>query len=201
MTDRWLRTAKIVLRCGSALIVAPLRGSYWLRSRVVGADRALEGSSQLLALVPGLAGQYLRRAFFSQVLAACPPSVTIEFGTTFSKAGARLGDNVYIGPGCRLGLVNIERDVLIAAGVHVPSGARTHGIDDLDRPIRNQPGTRAVVRIGSGSWIGSAAVIMADVGRNAVVGAGAVVTHPLPDSCVAGGVPARVLRIRRPIAS
>ena len=32
------------------------------------------------------------------------------------------------------------------------------------------------MRIGAGAWIGSAAVVMADVGRDTVVGAGAVVT-------------------------
>jgi acetyltransferase-like isoleucine patch superfamily enzyme len=37
---------------------------------------------------------------------------------------------------------------------------------------------------------------MADVGRNAVIGAGAVVTSPIPDNVVAAGVPARVIRDR-----
>jgi acetyltransferase-like isoleucine patch superfamily enzyme len=53
-----------------------------------------------------------------------------------------------------------------------------------------------MVRVGSGSWIGSGAVILADVGRNCVVGAGAVVTKALPDDVVAVGVPARVIRVR-----
>jgi acetyltransferase-like isoleucine patch superfamily enzyme len=52
------------------------------------------------------------------------------------------------------------------------------------------------VRIGTGCWIGSAAVVMADVGRNTVVGAGAVVTRPLPDWVVAVGAPARPVRER-----
>ena len=51
-----------------------------------------------------------------------------------------------------------------APAVQVPSGPRHHGMADLDRPIREQPGTRAVVRIGEGAWIGSAAVVLADVG-------------------------------------
>ena len=37
---------------------------------------------------------------------------------------------------------------------------------------------------------------MADVGRDTIVGAGAVVTKPLPDRVIAAGVPARVLRGR-----
>jgi acetyltransferase-like isoleucine patch superfamily enzyme len=62
--------------------------------------------------------------------------------------------------------------------------------------IRDQPSSKNPVRIGSGAWIGSAAVVMADVGKDAVVGAGAVVTKPIADRAIAGGVPARVLRER-----
>ena len=84
------------------------------------------------------------------------------------------------GPGCFLGLVHIERDVLIGSGVHITSGRRTHGTDDAGVPIREQEGSPTLVRIGAGAWIGSAAVVMADVGANSVVGAGAVVTSPIP---------------------
>jgi acetyltransferase-like isoleucine patch superfamily enzyme len=88
--------------------------------------------------------------------------------------------------------------VLIGSGVHITSGRRTHGTADLSVPIREQEGERTLVRIGEGAWIGSAAVIMADVGRHAVVGAGSVVTRPIPDGVVAAGVPARVIRQRTP---
>jgi acetyltransferase-like isoleucine patch superfamily enzyme len=152
----------------------------------------------LLALVPGITGEYLRRAFLSFTLSHCHHSATVQFGTLFSQSGARLDANVYVGPRCQLGLVHLERDVLLAAGVHIPSGGATHGVADVDRPIRDQPGVRTLVRIGEGTWVGSAAVIMADVGKHCVVGAGAVVTSPLPDYVIAAGVPAKVLRNRRP---
>jgi acetyltransferase-like isoleucine patch superfamily enzyme len=167
---------------------------------VVGRNRALEASSQALGLVPGLVGDYLRRAFLGRVLAGCDRSATIQFGTHFSQTGARLDARVYVGPRCHLGLVHLERDVLLAAGVHVPSGANTHGTDDIDRPIREQAGARTLVRIGQGAWVGSGAIVLADVGRHAIVGAGAVVTTPIPDFAVAVGVPARVVRTRRPTA-
>jgi acetyltransferase-like isoleucine patch superfamily enzyme len=38
---------------------------------------------------------------------------------------------------------------------------------------------------------------MADVGKGTVVGAGSVVTKPLPDHVVAAGVPAKIIRSRR----
>lgn len=180
------------------LIVTPSVVSCKIRSLVLGPDRALEGSTQAWALVPGLLGQYLRRAFLSRTLAACASTATIEFGTLFSSASATIGDRAYVGPRCHLGWVHIEKDVLIGAGVHVPSGAHTHGIDDLSVPIRDQPSVKTPVRIGAGTWVGSNAVILADVGRDTVIAAGAVVTRPIPDRTIAGGVPARVLRHREP---
>ena len=188
--------AKSAARAAATIVVLPALLSFFIRRRILGADRALEGSTQALAILPGLVGEYVRRAFLSYALAYCDRSATVQFGTIFSQAGSRLDANVYVGPGCHLGLVHLERDVLLAAGVHVPSGGATHGTADLDRPIRDQPGTRTLVRIGEGTWVGSAAIVLADVGRHCVIGAGAVVTRPLPDYVIAAGVPARVIRSR-----
>ena len=52
---------------GLALVcVLPALLSYAIRRAVLGRDRALEGSTQALSLVPGILGQYLRRAFLAQ---------------------------------------------------------------------------------------------------------------------------------------
>lgn len=184
------RTLGLVAAC-------PALASYYLRSAVMGRDRALEGSSQALGLLPGVFGQYIRRAFLMRVLAECHASTCVEFGVHFSRAGARLGQNVYIGPRSHIGLAHIGRDVLLAAGVHVPSGGNIHGTGAVEVPIRDQAGMVSVVTIGEGSWVGSGSIVMADVGRHAIVGAGAVVTKPVPDYAIAGGVPARVIRDRR----
>lgn len=189
--------AKSFALAAATALVAPELLSFWVRARLLGRDRALEGSSQLLSLVPGILGQFVRRAFFLRVLRYCHWTVTVEFGTVLTKAGTRLEENVYIGPRCQLGLVHIERDALIGPGVSMPSGARTHAFKDPSIEIREQTREQKCVRIGAGCWVGSSAVVMADVGRNTVVGAGAVVTRPLPDWVVAVGSPARVIRDRR----
>jgi virginiamycin A acetyltransferase len=184
---------------GVALVaIVPALLSYGVRRMFLGRDRALEGSTEMLSLIPGMLGYYLRRAFLSCVLERCANSATVHFGTLFSQTGASLDENVYVGPRCHLGLVHLEKDVLLGAGVHIPSGGATHGADDVDRPIREQPGSRSLVRIGEGTWVGSRAIVMADVGVHCVIGAGAVVTRPIPDYSVAAGVPARVIRTRRP---
>ncbi|HTM30367.1 MAG TPA: acyltransferase [Vicinamibacterales bacterium] len=182
----------------ATLLVVPRIVAFHLAALAIGRDRALESATQSLSRVPGVRGQYLRRAFLPYAGVRCNPSATICFGTTLSKPGAVLEQNVYVGPGCHLGLVHLEQDVLLAAGVHVPSGAHMHGIDDPTIPIREQEGQPTMVRIGAGSWIGSAAVILADVGANSVIGAGSVVTKPIPANVIAAGVPARVVRERMP---
>lgn len=187
--------AKATIRAAATVAVGPALLSFWIRSAMMGRDRALAGSAETLSLIPGLAGQYLRRAFLARAIAHCGPNTVIEFGVLFSQAGCRLDDYAYIGPRCHLGLVHVERDAMLAAGVHVPSGARTHGTG-TGTTMREQEGSRQLVTIGRGAWIGSNAVVMADVGADSIVGAGAVVTKPIPAGAVAGGVPARVLKLR-----
>jgi acetyltransferase-like isoleucine patch superfamily enzyme len=189
---------KFAARAVALVAVLPSLISYAVKSVFLGRDRALEGSTQLLSLAPGIVGQYLRQAFLARALAGgCAATATISFATIFSKAGARIDERAYIGPGCFLGLVHIERDVLIGSGVHVTSGKETHGTADPDVPMREQAGRLTLVRVGAGAWIGSGAIVMADVGANSIVGAGSVVTKAVPAEVIAAGVPAGVIRSRR----
>ena len=188
--------AKAVARQAALVMVLPRLLWFFACSAAMGRDRALEGAMQGLARSPGLRGNYMRHAFLSHAIAGCHPGATVSYGVLMSKAGAEIGENVYVGPNCSLGLVSLEADVLLADAVLIPSGAHTHATADPGRSIRDQGGTITRVRIGRGTWVGSGAVILADVGVNCVIGAGAVVTKPIPDNVVAVGVPARVVRSR-----
>lgn len=191
------RALKVAAHLLSTLVVLPWLAAFHVKRAFVGRNRALESSTQSLSLLPGMTGVYLRGAFLALVLDRFDRSASVQFGTTFSQAGARIASGVYVGPRCHLGLVDLERDVLVAAGVHIPSGPATHGTERLDIPIREQPGRRIMVRVGQDSWIGSGAVVLADIGQHCIVAAGSVVTRPLEDFAVAAGVPARVVRNRR----
>src|SRR5438105_3448794 len=131
---------KTLARIGATLMLAPEFLSYWIRARWLGRDRALEGSTQMLSLIPGIVGQVFRRAFLTKVLDFCHPETTVEFGTIFSKAGARIDENVYVGPHCHIGWVHIELDVVIASGVHIPSGPQAQCTADLVQRTTDQPG-------------------------------------------------------------
>ena len=169
---------------------------FRLEAALIGVLRAFPGWSQTFSLMPGLLGVYLRRAFYRLVFPECANDVWIGFGTVFSHSTARLGRTAYIGSYCSIGDVTLEDDVLIASHVSIANGSGQHGIDRLDVPIREQPGRWPRVTIGRDSWIGDRAVVLVDVGRHCVVGAGSVVTRPTPDYAVVAGNPARVIKWR-----
>lgn len=178
------------------LLVLPAVVCCWLGMRLLGPVAGFAGWSQSMSLLPGLPGVYLRRAFYRLILPRCDRDACISFGTLISHPTASIGRSVYVGPYCVLGDVTLEDDVLLGSHVSIVNGARQHGIDELDVPIREQPGQWPHVTIGRDSWIGDRAVIQADVGRHCVIGSGAVVTKPIPDYAIAFGVPAEVVRYR-----
>ncbi len=188
--------AKSVANGLALLFVLPALVCYGLLAGALGAEKAFPGWSQAFALIPGLSGIYLRRAFYRLVLPRCDPGCCISFGTVFAQPNAEVGRDVYVGAYCCLGTVTLEDDVLISSHVSIPSGGKQHGIERLDVPIREQPGIWSRVTIGRDSWIGDRAVVLADVGRHCVIGAGSVVAEPIPDYAIAVGVPAKVVRYR-----
>ncbi len=178
------------------LLVLPCYLGFLGSSLILGRAHAFPGWSQTFGLLPGLSGIYLRRAFYRLVLPRCAKDVCLSFGTILSHSTAELGRRVYVGAYCCLGDVTLEDDVLLGSNVSIINGGAQHGIARLDIPIREQPGEWRRTTIGRDTWIGDRSVVLADVGKHCVIGAGSVVTKPIPDYAIAVGVPARVIRLR-----
>jgi len=182
---------------GFALIlVLPAFLAYRCGGLLLGSSRAFPGWSQAFSLIPGLCGVYLRRAFYRLTLPRCGPGCCLSFGTVFSHPTAEIGKDVYLGLFCIIGAVTLEDDAVISSHVSITNGGKQHGIDRHDLPIHEQPGIWTRVTIGRDSWIGERSTIMADVGKHCVIGAGSVVTSPIPDYAIAVGCPAQVIRYR-----
>lgn len=187
-------------RVGAALgrvLASPLLVGLHLQAALIGRERAFHVTSQLASLVPDGLGTLMRRGFYAGALDRSGSSTSVGFGTVFSKPGTVLGEAVYLGKRCCVGLVTVGDDVLVGDHVHLLSGRHQHGFADTDRPIREQAGTYERITIGAGTWIGTGAIVMADVGAHAVVAAGSVVTTPVPAYGVVAGNPARLVRTRR----
>lgn len=192
------RLVKRLVDAIAGLLMLPAVLLYRAESLLIGAERAFPGWSQVLSLIPGLIGIYLRRGFYRWTLAGLGENSNIEFGVLFSHAAARIGRNVYIGPYAMIGEVSVEDDCLIGSHSSLINGLQQHGIARTDIPIREQPGEMRPVSIGRGAWIGERAIVAADVGDHAIVGAGSTVTRPIPNFAIALGSPARVHRLRTP---
>lgn len=109
----------------------------------------------------------------------------------------RIGDRCVIGRGSHIiahHSIQIGDDVFTGPYVYVTD--QNHSYADVDVPVGRQWPVNSGVKIGSGTWLGTGAVVLpgATIGRNVVVAAGAVVRGTVPDYAVVGGVPARLLR-------
>ncbi len=81
---------------------------------------------------------------------------------------------------------------------HVSIVGFNHGFDDPSVPIHMQKHESLGITIGDDVWIGANAVVLdgVNVGKGAVIAAGAVVSKDVPDLAIVGGVPAKVVRYR-----
>jgi acetyltransferase-like isoleucine patch superfamily enzyme len=115
-------------------------------------------------------------------------SVAISIGSGTSIAGM-----------CVISAVSsvlLEGHVLLARNVYISD--HIHRYDRTDVPILNQGVDKVQpVLIRRGAWLGQNVVVCPGVtiGRGAVIGANSVVTHDIPDFCVAVGAPARVVKL------
>lgn len=129
--------------------------------------------------------------------------VTVGAGSLFNASKTAqivIGSNTHIGGNLTLiawDRVEIGPNVIFARGVTVID--HQHRTADPEVPISAQGWDQiAPVEIKRGAWLGTNAVVMPGVtiGRNAIVGANAVVTRDVPDHGVAVGAPARLLERR-----
>lgn len=117
-----------------------------------------------------------------------------------NEAIIRVGNFVSIGPFCFFackGLIEIGSNVSIGSGTHLMAGS--HAFDDPDMPIIQQARTAKGIIVEDNVWIGTGAKVLdgVTVGRNSIVGAGAVVSKDVPAWTVVLGNPARVVEKRK----
>jgi acetyltransferase-like isoleucine patch superfamily enzyme len=111
-----------------------------------------------------------------------------------------LGDDVNIGFHSEIfsgSTVSVGRHGLFAAYTYLVGGGHEFG-KQAGMPVIRQERSSRGIALGENVWLGAGVKVLDGVriGRDVVVGAGAVVTQDLPDGVVAAGLPARVVRTR-----
>lgn len=158
------------------LLVLPLFVLFLAISTLTGSDKCFSSFSQLLSLIPGKTGTYLRAAFYRL---ACPDTsddISIGFLTILSHRDTSISRGVFIGPQCNIGMCRIGENTLIGSGVHVLSGSRQHSFEDTSTPIQEQGGQFEKITIGADCWLGNSAIVMANLADHSIVAAGSVLT-------------------------
>jgi virginiamycin A acetyltransferase len=186
---------KKIIHILSMLLVSPLIITHIL-VQLLRKEGIFIFSTQLLSIVPGKLGSYLRIAFNRITTTYCDTESVIGFATLFSQIDTEIHKGVYIGPQCNIGMCSIGENTLIASGVHIISGSNQHSFSDLSTPIQQQGGNYIKVSIGKDCWIGNGALVFANIGDHSIIGAGSVVTKDIPAYSIAVGNPARILRSR-----
>jgi acetyltransferase-like isoleucine patch superfamily enzyme len=146
-----------------------------------------------MALLPGVPGNFLRAAFYKLTLLDSSIDVDIWFGTFFSRRQVRLAPHVTIGSYCVIADADIGARTQIASHVDIP-GRHQHRRDAQGRLSHSADVSGQPVAIGADCWIGSCAIIMANVGDRSTVGAGSVVVKEIPADMVAVGAPAKPVK-------
>jgi acetyltransferase-like isoleucine patch superfamily enzyme len=113
-----------------------------------------------------------------------------------------LDDNANIGFNCEIfsaSRVKVGKNILMAAYVYLVGG--THHFNRTDIPILYQTRSSQGIEVGDNTWLGAHAVVFDGVriGKECIIGAGAVVNKDIPDWKIAMGTPAKVFKDRREI--
>lgn len=148
-------------------------------------------------------------ARFSEVITTEPNKIIIGKGTRicrhsflFNAGGTiKIGENCCIGDYCNFlgnGGLSIGDNVIFANGISLISSE--HNYQDISRPIKDQGSQSKGITIGDNCWFGIHSTVLdgVNIGKNCVIGAGAIVKNNLPDYSLAVGVPAKIIKIYNP---
>jgi acetyltransferase-like isoleucine patch superfamily enzyme len=187
---------KLLFNLISQIIVLPLVVASWLEKKCIPNQPELVFNicTNIVALLPGVPGVFLRRAFYTMSLEKCSPHCHIGFGTIISHRCAIIEKHAYIGSYALIGKVHLGEYCLIGSRVSLLSGEALHELDENGMWTPYSADLLVRVTISKNVWIGEGAIVYADVAESSMIGAGAVVSSNIKANIMVAGNPARFVK-------
>lgn len=150
----------------------------------------------------GKFGLYLRGKCAKHLFAECRGSVNLEQGAYIGN-----GKSFHVLGDCGIGrnfvshnrIVTIHGALMMGEDVLFQGGGHQFANPDVPLGLEGRlPDTP--LEIMEDVWIGARVIVLPGckrIGAHSIIGAGAVVTHDVPDYSIVGGNPAKVIRMRK----
>lgn len=148
-----------------------------------------QSCSEFFSLFPYVFGVIVRYEFYRFALRKCGKNVFFGFGTILNYPDISIGDHVLIGRYNVIHHCDFGSYTLTAEHCIFLSGSRQHTAKRLDVPIALQGGQLKRIVIEDNVWVGAGCIVMDDVGEGSIVGAGTVVSKPVPRNHIVAGNP------------
>ncbi|GAA4092877.1 acyltransferase [Mucilaginibacter panaciglaebae] len=190
-----LKAVKIVYNLLMSILAMPVALLLIIAGKLAILCRAYSEISIIASKIPLGYGVTVRYIYYKFTLKSLGSNVKFKYGTFCQYPTAVIGNRVLFGYYNAIGEVSIGDDVIVGGFVNFVSGTRQHSFEDHSQPISTQKATgRTTIHIGSDVWIGSNALIAADVGSRCVIAAGSILIRPAESRAVYGGNPAKLIK-------
>lgn len=119
---------------------------------------------------------------------------------TGKEGSITIGADTHIQPRCQFSAY--KAPIRIGCSVQIGSNCAFYSYNHGIAPgflIKDQPlETKGGITIDDDVWLGFGVIVLdgVHIGKGAVIGAGSVVTHSIPEGAIAVGIPARVVKMR-----
>ena len=187
---------KLSFNIFSQLLVMPFAALSWLEKKLLANNSEIlfNFCSQIMAILPGLPGAFLRRAYYTLTLEKCSSHCHIGFGTIISHRCTTIEKHAYIGSYALIGSAYLGEHSLIGSRVSILSGEALHVLDKSGMWSPYSAERLSKVTIARNVWVGEGAIISANIGESCMIGAGSVVSSDIKSNIMVAGNPARFIR-------